>query len=123
MDKATGRVTVTYTFNAGSFDGKISKTGQRGRVAPNDANGTHWQVKPIIGCCTVPFWLEYYIVDVADDYSYLSCVGPAFGSYWCYIMTRKQEVDDASLAPRVAALAEIGVDTSKLIRIPQRAPA
>lgn len=122
FDEATQRVTVTYTFNENSFNGKVNKSGQKGRVAPKDANGTHWNVKPIIlAACgiTLPIWLDYYILDVPDDYSYLSCAAPT--GWWCYIMTRKQICTDEELAPRVEHLKSLGIDTSKLIRVPHKA--
>ena len=44
------------TANAPIFgidaDGKVNESHQIGRVAASSSNGTHWQTKPIIGCCT-----------------------------------------------------------------------
>lgn len=116
-DEAKQQVKVTYTFNEKSFDGKVNKSGQKGRVAPGSKFGTHWNTKPVIGCFTFPVWLDYYIVDVPDDYSYLTACAP--GAWWCYIMTREKVVDDATLEPRIALLEKMGVDRKKLVRVPQ----
>ena len=113
------RVSVTYTFNEKSFAGKVSKSGQIGRVAPGDTNGTHWQTKPVIGCFTFPVWLTYYIVDIdPENYDWLTASAP--GAWWLYIMTRKKVLTDAELQPRLDVVEKLGVDMSKLQRMPQQ---
>ena len=88
------------------------------QVAERNSNGTHWRTKPKIGGCTLPFWLDYYIIDVdVENYQYLTASAP--GAWWLYIMTRKQCVDDADLAPRLEVVRAMGVNMDKLKRVPQ----
>ena len=117
MDPITKRVKVAYTFNEGSFAGKVNASGQIGRVA--SPNGTHWQTKPIIGGCTFPCWINYYVVDVdRTNYEYMTASAP--GAWWVYVMTREQVVDDKVLEPRLEVLRSKGIDMSKLRRMPQQ---
>lgn len=117
MDPITKRVKVAYTFNEGSFVGKVNASGQIGRVA--SPNGTHWQTKPIIGGCTFPCWINYYVVDVdRTNYEYMTASAP--GAWWVYVMTREQVVDDKVLEPRLELLRSKGIDMSKLRRMPQQ---
>jgi len=126
-DEKKQRVSVKYTFNSGSFEGKVTTVKQVGRVHPGNENGTTWQVAPWVGFCYMPFWLDYIIIDVdATDYSYMVCSSPSTGGMvpWMYIMTRQKVVTDDYLAPLKAAAVKAGFDESKMERVPQQpAPA
>lgn len=120
FDDKQGSVSVTYTFNEGSFDGPINRSMQRGRVSPKSTNGTIWNVKPIIGPCIFPVWLDYLIIDLdTAAYSYMTASAP--GGWWLYVMTREQEVTDATLEPRLEVLRKFGFDCNLLTRMPQKA--
>merc|ERR1712038_138282 len=121
-DEQTGKVQVRYTFNQKAPDGPINESFQVGRVKPGDAYGTTWQTKVRFGSCIVPYTLPYYILECAEDYSYLTATGPVFtapGGSWLYVMTREKVVDDASLEPRFAALRQMGVDLELGARMTQ----
>ena len=95
-DATTERVAVSYSFNELTPTGKVNASTQIGRVKPGDANGTHWQVKPLIGWFRVPVWLDYYIVDVdTENYSWIIAAAPS--GWWIYIMTREKVVGDAAM--------------------------
>ena len=84
----------------------------------SSANGTHWQVKPLIGWFRVPVWLDYYIVDVdTENYSWIIAAAPS--GWWIYIMTREKVVGDAALAPHLEFLKSKGVNLSKVTRFNQ----
>ena len=118
LQAATERVAVSYSFNELTPTGKVNASTQIGRVKPGDANGTHWQVKPLIGWFRVPVWLDYYIVDVdTENYSWIIAAAPS--GWWIYIMTREKVVGDAALAPHLEFLKSKGVNLSKVTRFNQ----
>ena len=121
-DAANSRVNVAYSFNEMSPTGKVNASTQIGRVKPGDDNGTHWQVKPLIGCIRVPVWLDYYIVDVdTENYEWIVAAAPS--GWWIYIMTRTKCVDDAVLAPHHELLRSKGVNMAKVTRFNQSGAA
>ena len=114
---------MTYTFNDKRLDGPVTKVTQRGWVNKANPRGTEWQVQPWIGLCYLPFRLAYMIIDIdATDYTYMTASSPSTTQWgkWLYIMTRRQEVDDAALEPLRKACAAVGWDMSQAIRVPQR---
>jgi apolipoprotein D and lipocalin family protein len=116
------RVKVKYTFNNKSFTGKLTEVTQVGRVAPKSENGTTWQVAPWLGFMYTPFWLDYIIIDVDEDYSYMVCSSPSTGGLapWMYIMTRQKVVTDESLEPLKATAVKAGWDAAKMERVPHQ---
>ena len=122
-DENTQRLAVTYTFNDKSFDGKLVKTYQKGRVMTE--LGTEWAVRPYLGfiClpCYLPCELPYYILDVDEAYSYLVASAPDGG--WMYIMTREQCVKEADLRPYLDFVSKLGFDERSIKTFPQRTDA
>lgn len=108
------KIDVTYTFNAGAFDGKMRTVRQRGSVA--NEQGTQWTVSPVVGGFA-PLKLPFLIIDIdAEDYSYLTCSGGP-GS-WMYILTREQKADPALMERLLARVEECGFDMSKVLVMP-----
>lgn len=61
-----------------------------------------------------PFWGDYWIVDLADDYSYAVVGHPSRDYLW--ILARTASIDGATYAGVVARLQARGYDTGRLVR-------
>jgi lipocalin len=122
-DEKKQRVRVKYTFNAGSFTGKLNTVYQLGRTNPKSDNGTRWQVAPWIGLCYLPSWLDYHIIGIdAEDYSHMVACSPTTGGMapWMYIMTRDKVVTDEFLEPLKKIAGDAGWDMTKSERVLQQ---
>ena len=60
-----------------------------------------------------PFYGDYWILDIADDYSWSVVSEPAGRYLW--ILSREPQMDEAVLAERLEFLQELGFDTEGLI--------
>jgi apolipoprotein D and lipocalin family protein len=62
-----------------------------------------------------PFaWTDYWIVDLAPDYSYAMAAMPSREALW--ILARRTELDAAVYDRLVAKARALGFDTGKLVR-------
>lgn len=66
-----------------------------------------------------PFWRDYWIIDLADDYSY-SVVGHP-GRDYLWILSRTPTMAEASFQAIVARLKAQGYETARLQRTVQEA--
>ena len=86
-----------------------------------------WDILPAMGidrilvsfCC--PFWSDYWIVDLSDDYSYAVVGHP--GRDYCWILSRNPTMAEATNRSIVARLHVQGYETSRLVRTLQVAGA
>jgi len=60
-----------------------------------------------------PFFGDYWILDVAEDYSWAVVSGPAGRYLW--ILAREPQMDESVLDARLSFLHELGYDTEGLI--------
>ena len=60
-----------------------------------------------------PFYGDYWILDIADDYSWSVVSEPAGRYLW--ILSREPQMDEAVLAERLEFLHDLGFDTEDLI--------
>ena len=67
-----------------------------------------------------PFRGDYWIIDLADDYSY-AVVGEQKREY-LWILSRTPQIDEALYQAIVSRCAEKGFDVSKLVRTDQSCP-
>lgn len=63
-----------------------------------------------------PFWADYWIVEVADDYSYAAVGHPSRDSLW--ILSRTPVMPSDSYDRLIAALRAKGYETERLVRTP-----
>jgi apolipoprotein D and lipocalin family protein len=69
----------------------------------------------------LPFlWDDWWILEVAPEYSYMMAGDPSHQRLWIY--ARTPELDDATYRSLVAHAAVQGYDTTRLVRTPQSAP-
>lgn len=65
----------------------------------------------------LPFvWGDYWVIDLAPDYSY-SVVG-APGRDYLWILAREPQLDDATMAAITARLVALGFDPARIVRSP-----
>jgi apolipoprotein D and lipocalin family protein len=69
----------------------------------------------------LPFlWDDWWILEVAPEYSYMMAGDPSHQRLWIYARTR--ELDDTTYRTLVAHAAAQGYDTTRLVRTPQSTP-
>jgi apolipoprotein D and lipocalin family protein len=101
-----GLISVVNTCREGAPDGPVRVA--RGRARIVDA-ATNAKLKvSFFG----PFWGDYWILSLAEDYS-LSLVGEPSGRY-LWILARTPLIDEAVKIEALTTLATLGYDVSKL---------
>ena len=107
-----GTITGMFTYRKGGFDGPLKTMRPKGFVRDKESNASWWMQF---------FWplkAEYLIAYLDPDYSQTIVARTKRDYVW--IMARTPEIPEADLAQMVDKVAELGYDTSKLLRVPQR---
>jgi len=73
-----------------------------------------WRFLPLAVAWWPFAWTDYWIVDLAPDYSYAVAAMPSREALW--ILARKPDLDAATYGRLVAKARALGFDTDKLIR-------
>ena len=107
-----GTIATTFTFRKDSFDGKRKEYNPRGFVLDTDTNA-RWGMRFIW-----PLKSDYRVVYLDDDYSTTVIGRQARDFVW--IMARTPTVPDDEYREVVDFVGELGYDTSKIERVPQR---
>ena len=69
----------------------------------------------------LPFlWDDWWILEVAPEYTYMMAGDPSHNRLWIY--ARARELDDATYRMLVEHAAAQGYDTTRLVRTPQSSP-
>ena len=101
-----GLISVVNTCRKGAVDGEAEKAKGRARVVDEQTNAK-LEVS-FFG----PFWGDYWILYLADDYS-LSLVGEPAGRY-LWILSRTPTISEATREDALRRLEALGYDTSAL---------
>lgn len=101
-----GLIGVVNRCRVGAADGKLKTAKGRARIV-DEATNAKLEVS-FFG----PFWGDYWILWLADDYS-LSLVGEPEGRY-LWILARTPTLDAATREAALSRLTAFGYDTSKL---------
>ena len=101
-----GLISVVNTCRKGGVDGKIERAKGRARIVDEETNAK-LEVS-FFG----PFWGDYWIIGLADDYS-LSLVSEPKGRY-LWILSRTPTISLETKAGAIAKLESLGYDTSAL---------
>ena len=104
--KDNGQISVINTCRKGGVDGKVKTAKGRARVVDAETNAK-LEVS-FFG----PFWGDYWIIDLADDYS-LSLVSEPKGRY-LWILSRTPTISDAVRSQAMTKLQSLGYDTQAL---------
>ena len=106
-----GTIKTTFTLNKGGFDGERKVYTPRGFVVPG-TNNAIWGMQFIW-----PIKAEFVISHLDADYTETIIARSARDYVW--IMARTPTIDDARYAALVKRVADMGYDTSKLVKVPQ----
>jgi apolipoprotein D and lipocalin family protein len=109
-----GRILTSYVCRKGAFDGELKVMEPVGFVR-DDRSRARWGMQFLW-----PFEAEYLIAHL--DASYSETIIARTKRDYVWIMTREAEIDEARMERLTARVAELGYDTSKLRRVPQRWP-
>ncbi|SRR5688572_22162842 len=110
--RADGDITVHNVCRKGSLDGKEKSAHGRARVVDRATNAKlkvsfFW-----------PFWGKYWIIDLADDYSYAVVGHPTRDYLW--VLARTPTLAESTYQGIVERLRAQGYETSRLVRTLQR---
>ncbi|NJD31239.1 MAG: lipocalin family protein [Gammaproteobacteria bacterium] len=111
LDK-DGSIATTFTFRQGGFDGPERVMHPRGFVRDHESNAV-WGMQFVW-----PIKAEYVIAHVDPDYTETIIARSKRDYVW--IMARKPVLPEADYARLVRIAAELGYDTSRLQKVPQR---
>lgn len=101
-----GMISVVNTCRKGAVDGKIKRAEGRARVVDETSNAK-LEVS-FFG----PFWGDYWILDLAEDYS-LSLVGEPEGRY-LWVLSRTPTISDAVREEALSKLRSLGYNVDAL---------
>jgi len=108
-----GDVDVLNRCRKGSLDGEEKSALGRARVVDRATNAK------LRVSFFRPFWGDYWIIDLADDYSYAVVGHP--GRDYLWILARTPAMTDGTYRSILAGLQAQGYETSRLVRTIQRA--
>lgn len=109
-----GTIATTFTFRDGSFDGELKTYHPTGFVKQHPSNGL-WGMQFIW-----PIKADYRIVYLTDDYSRVIIARNKRDYVW--LMARKPYISAKDYDHMVNLVADMGYDTSKIRRVPQKWP-
>ncbi len=107
-----GTIATIFTYRKGSFDGPLKTMRPKGFVRDPESNAAWWMQF---------FWplkAEYLIAYLSPDYSQTIVARTKRDYVW--IMARTPAIPEADYTNLVEKVAELGYDTAKLLRMPQR---
>ena len=111
--RADGDIDVLNRCRKGSLDGEEKSALGRARVVDRATNAK------LEVSFFRPFWGDYWIIDLADDYSYAVVGHP--GRDYLWILARTPAMAEATFQGIVARLQAKGYETSRLVRTLQAA--
>jgi apolipoprotein D and lipocalin family protein len=129
QNRCVGDVTATYTLlpdgeitvvnRCRTSDGETSEAEGRARRASDTGPNTKLEVRFAPAFLSfLPFvWGDYWIIDLAPDYSYAVIGEPKRRYLW--VLARSKEMDEAVLGEILARARAQGYDTTSLIRTSQ----
>lgn len=107
-----GSIATTFTFRAGSFDGEPRRYTPRGFVVPGTGNAV-WGMQFVW-----PIKADFRIVHLTPDYGQ-TVIGRSARDY-VWIMARTPSIPESDYAAILARLGELGYDTGRVQKVPQR---
>lgn len=116
--KPNGRIEVLNSCT--KKDGVTDSAKAEGKIA-DEKNNAKLKVRFAPGAFSwLPFvWANYWVVDLADDYSYAVVSEPGRNYFW--ILSRTPDMDDAKYRAIITRAEAIGFDAKRIVRTPQNA--
>lgn len=109
-----GTIATTFRFREGGFDGELKTYYPTGFVTNTDSNAV-WGMQFVW-----PIKADYRIVHLTEDYDQ-TIIGRTKRDY-VWIMARTPQIPAADYQAMMQQIADMGYDTSEMIKIPQRWP-
>ncbi len=106
------RIDVLFEFNQDSFTGKKKKLPQKAFIYDNKTNA-EWRIQMFW-----PLKFPYYIIDLADDYSYTVIGVPNRKYLW--IMARNPSLDDSTYQQILSRVKQLDYDLRLIQKVPQK---
>lgn len=119
FERGCDNVKATYTAKDGYYE-VFNQSVKKGK--PNDIKGKAFIV-PDSGNAKLkvqffwPFKGDYWIIDLADDYSWAVVSDPKLKTLW--ILSRTPEMDELLYTSLIEKLVKIGFDKEKIVRMVQ----
>lgn len=110
--RTDGDVDITFTFYKDSPSGKFREMHARGYVVDRQSNA-RWKVQFFW-----PLRFPFYVMDLADDYSYTVIGLPSRDYLW--IMARTPSLDDSTYNAIVSRATAAGYDSTKIRKVVQQ---
>lgn len=107
-----GTINTTFTFRKGGFDGVLKSFNPKGFVRDDPSNAI-WGMRFIW-----PIKADYRVVYLDDAYSQ-TVIGRNKRDF-VWLMAREPTIPDAEYDAIIQKIADMGYDTSKIERVPQR---
>ena len=107
-----GSIATTFTFRAGSFDGKLKTYEPRGFVVDTDSNAV-WGMQFVW-----PFKGDYRVIYLDNEYN-TTVIGRNKLDY-VWLMSRQPDLSREDYDRAVKAIRAAGYDIAQLQRVPQR---
>jgi apolipoprotein D and lipocalin family protein len=107
-----GTIATTFTFREGGFDGERKEFNPKGFVRDDGSNAV-WGMRFVW-----PIKADYRIVYLEPDYS-ITIIGRNKRDY-VWLMARAPEIPGPKYDELVRRIADMGYDTSKLQKVPQK---
>lgn len=108
-----GEIDVLNRCRKGSVDGEEKSSLGRARVVDR-ATSAKLEVSFFR-----PFWGDYWVIDLADDYSYAVVGHPSRDYLW--VLSRTSTMNEATYQGIIANLQALGYDTARLVKTVQGA--
>lgn len=109
-----GTIQTTFTYNAGSFNGKRKTFSPKGFIVDDGTNAI-WGMQFIW-----PIKADYRVIYLASDYSF-TIIGRNKRDY-VWLMSRKPIMTESNLSFALDFIERAGYDRNNLIQIPQSWP-
>ena len=106
-----GSVATTFTFNAGSPDGKQKQYNPTGYIVDQQSNAL-WDMQFIW-----PFKAEYRVIYLDDNYQ-TTIIGRTKRDY-VWLMSRQPDIDESSYKTLLSFMESQGYDINKIQKVPQ----
>lgn len=107
-----GTIATTFVFRKDGFDGKRKEYNPKGFITDRTSNAV-WGMRFIW-----PIKADYRIVYLKEDYSQTVIARNKRDFVW--VMAREPEITDSDYENLVRMIEDMGYDTSKIKKVPQR---
>jgi apolipoprotein D and lipocalin family protein len=126
QDRCVGDVTATYAVQSDDSVGVVNRcrtedgtvTEARGVARKADAGGPDTKLRVRFAPAWLSFlpfvWGDYWVIDLAPDYSYAAVGEP--GRKYLWILSRTPSMEEATLQHVLEKVRENGYDLARLIR-------